>query len=89
MMTCKEVLDSISLYLDEELKQDIVLEMQNHIGKCSDCRAEFDSLTMTLKLYRHQETPEMPTGCHDRLIKVLQIEKMRAQGGVDPDPTKD
>ncbi|MEK7316390.1 MAG: zf-HC2 domain-containing protein [Candidatus Eisenbacteria bacterium] len=89
MMTCKEVLESISLYLDEDLKQDIVLEMQHHIGKCSDCRAEFDTLTMTLKLYRHDESPQMPAGCHDRLIKVLQIEKMREkQGDADPDPTK-
>ncbi len=89
MMTCKEVLESISLYLDEDLKQDIVLEMQHHIGKCSDCRAEFDTLTMTLKLYRHDESPQMPAGCHDRLVKVLQIEKMREkQGGADPDPTK-
>ena len=89
MMTCKEVLESISLYLDEDLKQDIVLEMQHHIGKCDDCRAEFDTLTMTLKLYRHDESPQMPAGCHDRLIKVLQIEKMRGkQGDADPDPTK-
>ncbi len=89
MMTCKEVLESISLYLDEDLKQDIVLEMQHHIGKCSDCRAEFDTLTMTLKLYRHDESPQMPAGCHDRLIKVLQIEKMREkQGDAGPDPTK-
>lgn len=89
MMTCKEVLESISLYLDEDLKQDIVLEMKHHIGKCSDCRAEFDTLTMTLKLYRHDESPQMPAGCHDRLIKVLQIEKMREkQGDAGPDPTK-
>ena len=50
---------------------------------------EFDTLTMTLKLYKHDETPQMPAGCHDRLIKVLQIEKMREkQPDVDPDPTK-
>ena len=89
MMTCREVLDSISLYLDDDLKQDIVVEMQRHIGKCSDCRAEFDTLTMTLKLYKHDETPQLPTGCHDRLIKVLQIEKMREkQPDVDSDPKK-
>lgn len=88
-MTCKEVLDSISNYLDDDLKQDIVEEMKTHIGKCSDCRAEFDSLTLTLKLYRHDETPELPAGCHDRLIKVLQFEKMRdKQPDADPDPTK-
>lgn len=88
-MTCKEVLDSISNLLDDDLKQDIVDEMKLHIGKCSDCRAEFDSLTMTLKLYRHDETPQLPAGCHDRLIKILQFEKIREkQPDADPDPTK-
>lgn len=89
MMSCKDVLDSLSLYLDEELKQEIKGEMERHIGKCSDCRAEFDTLTMTLKLYRHSETPQMPAGCHDRLIKTLEIEKMRVKrGGTEPDPTE-
>lgn len=87
MMSCKEVLESISSYLDEELKEEIAVEMHKHIGKCSDCRAEFDTLTMTIKLYKHSETPQMPAGCHDRLIKTLEIETMRAkQGGGEPDP---
>jgi predicted anti-sigma-YlaC factor YlaD len=81
MMTCKEVLESLSSYVDSELKEEIIVEMQRHIGKCSDCRAEFDSLTMTLKLYRHVESAPMPTGCHDRLIKVLEIEKMKGKRG--------
>ena len=51
MMTCKEVLESLSSYLDEELKQEVAVEMRKHIGMCSDCRAEFDTLTMTIKLY--------------------------------------
>ena len=89
MMSCKEVLDSMSSYLDEELKQEIVVEMQKHIGNCSDCRAEFDTLTMTIKLYKHSETPQMPAGCHDRLIKSLELEKMRVkQGGAEPDQTE-
>ena len=77
MMTCKEVLESLSEFLDEDLKADVVKEMHHHIGVCSECRAEFDTLTMTIKLYRHYETPEMPAPCHDRLVKVLELEKMR------------
>jgi predicted anti-sigma-YlaC factor YlaD len=88
-MTCKEVLESLSSYVDADLKQEIIVEMQRHIGKCSDCRAEFDTLTMTVKLYRHVENPPMPAGCHDRLIKVLEIEKMKtSRGGQDSEPTE-
>ncbi len=81
MMTCKEVLESLSSYLDEDLKQEVAVEMHKHIGLCSDCRAEFDTLTMTIKLYRRMDTPPMPAACHERLVKVLEIEKMRKKGG--------
>jgi predicted anti-sigma-YlaC factor YlaD len=86
MLTCKEVLDSLSDYLDADMKDDIIQEMKKHIGSCSDCRAEFDTLTMTLKLYRHeQDAPQqMPLGCHDRLVKVLELEKMRSKGAPPP-----
>ena len=81
MMTCKEVLESLPEFLDADLKADVVDAMHKHIGVCSECRAEFDTLTMTIKLYRHYEIPEMPTSCHDRLVKVLELEKMRKKAG--------
>jgi predicted anti-sigma-YlaC factor YlaD len=86
MLTCKEVLDSLSDYLDADMKEDVISEMKRHIGACSDCRAEFDTLTMTIKLYKHEESnPKvMPVGCHDRLVKVLELEKLRSKGGEPP-----
>jgi len=85
-MTCKEVLDSLSDYLDADMKEDLINEMRRHIGSCQDCRAEFDTLTMTIKLYKHEENQPkvMPVGCHDRLVKVLELEKMRLKGGNPP-----
>jgi predicted anti-sigma-YlaC factor YlaD len=86
MLTCKEVLESLSDYLDADMKEDIITEMKRHIGSCSDCRAEFDTLTMTIKLYKHEQSGAqiMPVGCHDRLVKVLEIEQMRSKGGDPP-----
>lgn len=86
MMTCREVLDSLSAYVDADLKQEVAAEMNKHIGMCSDCRAEFDSLTMTIKLYHHSTKPAVPSDCHDRLIKILELERMKAQGE-SPDPS--
>jgi predicted anti-sigma-YlaC factor YlaD len=78
MMTCKEVLDSLSAYVDADMKDEVAAEMKKHIGMCSDCRAEFDSLTMTIKLYHHSDKTALPTGCHDRLIKILELERMKS-----------
>ena len=81
MMTCKEVLDALSDYVDADMKDEVVTEMRRHIGVGSDCRAEFDTLTMTIKLYKHESQPQMPDGCHDRLVKVLELEKMKLKQG--------
>jgi predicted anti-sigma-YlaC factor YlaD len=77
MMTCREVLDSLSSFIDEDVKQEVMHEMRKHIHVCSDCRAQFDSMTMTIKLYRHEDNPQMPAECHDRLVKVLDLERMK------------
>ena len=84
MMTCKEVLEALSSLIDQDLRQEVATEMRKHIGNCSDCRAEFDTLTMTIKLYRHNPEPVMPVECHDRLIKVLEIEKIRTRNESNP-----
>ena len=83
MMTCKEVLEALSSYLDEELRQEIATEMKRHIGNCSDCRAEFDTLSFTIRLYHHDPRPTMPADCHDRLIKVLELEKLKQRSGTE------
>jgi len=90
MMTCREVLDSISSLIDEDLKQEVLQEMRRHIHVCSDCRAEFDSMTMTIKLYRHEMKPEVSTDCHDRLVKILELERLKAKApsGAGPDSTE-
>ena len=95
MMTCREVLDSLSSYIDEDLKQEVLHEMHKHIHVCSDCRAQFDSMTMTIKLYRHEKNaqPGMSPECHDRLVKVLELERMKPQGqktasGASPEENK-
>jgi predicted anti-sigma-YlaC factor YlaD len=77
MMTCKEVLESLSSLLDAEMQKEVVAEMHRHIGNCTHCRAELDTLHMTIKLYKHEPTAELPHGCHDRLVKVLELEKMK------------
>lgn len=84
MMTCKEVLEALSSYLDEDLRQEVAAEMRRHIGNCSDCRAEFDTLSFTIRLYRHDPRPVMPVECHERLVKVLELEKLKQRHGTEP-----
>lgn len=84
MMTCKEVLEALSSYLDEDVRQEIAAEMKRHIGNCSDCRAEFDTLSFTIRLYRKDPGPAMPAECHDRLVKVLELEKLKQRNRTEP-----
>jgi anti-sigma factor RsiW len=81
MLTCQEVIDALSAYLDDDLREEVVAEIERHIELCDDCRAEFDTLNMTIKLYRGYGTAEMPKDCHDRLMKVLELEKIKLKRG--------
>jgi len=85
MLTCREVIDALSAYLDDDLRKEVAAEIEKHIELCDDCRAEFDTLNMTIKLYRGSESSELPAGSHDRLMKVLELEKMRLKRGVPSD----
>jgi anti-sigma factor RsiW len=48
MMNCQEVLDDLSAYLDQELPQEKMLEIQKHLGKCPACKEELAVLEKTV-----------------------------------------
>jgi hypothetical protein len=50
-MSCKEILDCLSEYVDEELDTSICDEIENHMSGCSPCVAFLNTLKKTVKLY--------------------------------------
>ena len=46
-MNCRHVVNLISAYVDGELTGAEMLEIRRHLGECSECMEEYESLKMT------------------------------------------
>jgi anti-sigma factor RsiW len=51
-MKCRQVLEMISAYLDDELEPAIKQDIASHLSKCSDCRRELEAFSMVDELLK-------------------------------------
>lgn len=59
-MKCKEICSMISDYLDGELNEEVLENMNDHIQDCTECSIKLEQLRKSLdilKLYRDKEPP--------------------------------
>jgi hypothetical protein len=59
-LTCQEVLDQLADYLDEAAHTELVGAVDRHLGACSHCRVEVDTIRQTVLFYRREERLELP-----------------------------
>ncbi len=71
-LTCQEVLDQLSEYLDADARAELVGEVDHHLGVCVHCRIEVDTLRRTILLYRCEERVVLPTHISVRLSEALE-----------------
>lgn len=81
-LTCQEVLDQLSDYLDAEARAELVGEVEQHLGVCVHCRIEVDTLRRTILLYRQEERVVLPAHLNVRLSEALE-RLYRDDGGKD------
>ncbi len=72
---CRELLGSLSAYVDGELDAELCSALEQHLEDCDDCRIVVDTLRKTVYLY-HATIPveDLPTDIRERLFKSLDIE---------------
>lgn len=73
---CKEILEQLSAYIDDELEASLCAEIEAHLAECPDCQALVDTLRKTVTLYRECEPDDLPPGVRDRLYKVLHLDDL-------------
>ena len=52
-MSCREILDSLSEYIDAELDPSLCEEIESHMEGCSPCVAFLNTLKKTVVLYKN------------------------------------
>lgn len=73
---CRELLGSLSDYVDGTLSERLCQEIERHMNECQNCRVVVDTLRKTVSLYhRTAEAAELPGSVRERLYRTLHLDE--------------
>ena len=72
-MDCKEILEGLSDYIDDELAEKTCREIEKHLRDCYNCRVVVNTLRQTVTLYREVPEDEIPGDVRIRLHKIIRL----------------
>lgn len=71
-MTCREFIEFLMSYVDEELPASQRAEFERHVGICPSCRAYLDGYRKTLALERElSECDRLPENVPEDLVRAI------------------
>ena len=71
-LSCREILEKLSEYIDQEIDPSVCDEIEAHMAGCSPCIAFLNSLKKTVKLYNKTgEEVKVPEEAHKKLHAFL------------------
>ncbi|MFI5371018.1 MAG: anti-sigma factor family protein [Candidatus Eisenbacteria bacterium] len=70
-LSCEEVLEQLSDYLDEDARAELCEAIEQHLSRCHDCQVEVDTIKKTILLYQADRVVEMPVALSHRLESAL------------------
>jgi len=73
---CKNLLGSLSDYVDGTAKEEICRELERHLEGCENCRIVVDTLRKTVYLYQSNVENDLPVGVRERLFKRLNLDDL-------------
>jgi anti-sigma factor RsiW len=72
-MGCKDMLGSLSDYIDGELEAELCAEIEQHVAGCTNCRIVVDTLKRTVTLYHEHGHEPLPDDVKSRLFEALNL----------------
>jgi len=80
LLTCKEFLQELSDYLDENVDAEAKAKLEQHIALCTNCWVVCDTTKRTIKIYKGMEAISMPSDVESRLMSALE-KKLASKAG--------
>ena len=72
---CKELLGSLSSYIDGDLSPELCQELEKHLEGCDDCRVVLNTTKRTIDLvHAPVEKADLPEDVRERLFKRLNLD---------------
>jgi anti-sigma factor RsiW len=73
MVSCHEVLENLSSFIDREVDQALRAEIEAHLRMCHRCTVLHDSLRKVIIIAADERTFEIPAGYSERLHAFLDL----------------
>jgi len=70
-VNCRGLIQEISAYLDGELSQELLADIEVHLERCKDCRLIVDTTRKTIEIYYSAQPLPLPTDVRERLHQAL------------------
>lgn len=67
MVTCEQVLQELSNFIDRDVDPALRAEIEVHLVRCRRCSVLYDSLRKMLVIVADERTFEIPAGYSERL----------------------
>ena len=64
---CRDFLERLSLFLDEEDSSRIPKWCQEHLQQCARCACILRTTRKTIEIYRHSDPPAIPRKIRERI----------------------
>lgn len=71
MVSCHEVLENLSSFIDNEVDNLLRAEIEAHLKMCRRCSVLHDTLRHVIVIAADGRIFELPTGCSERLHEFI------------------
>lgn len=78
-MKCKAIINELADYLDEALDSTLRSTIEQHLGRCRDCRLVVDTTKQTIEIFCNSEPAPLPEATRQRLHQALEKRLRRAR----------
>jgi anti-sigma factor RsiW len=68
---CKEVLDQLSDYVDDEVRAELCRQIDEHLARCGNCKIHVDTVRKMILLYHIEANVETPVVVTQRLQRAM------------------
>jgi anti-sigma factor (TIGR02949 family) len=72
LLTCKEFLQELNEYLDENIDAELRRKLEAHINNCPNCFVILDTTKRTVQVYKGMEAQVIPQEVHTRLMTAIE-----------------
>jgi anti-sigma factor RsiW len=70
-LTCKELVELVTDYLEEMLEEEDRQRFEEHLSECAGCHTYVEQMRQTIRITRRLTEDEIPTPAKDSLLQAF------------------